>query len=97
MFEHAGYPACILNGTSMKYKFVTRYRTILFALIMSFSTALIVSGTIIYLNAELNDDFVARWLGAFISAWPIVFAAILVMAPIVNKFLDIFIEQNSDS
>lgn len=81
----------------MKYKFVTRYRTILFALIMSFSTALIVSGTIIYLNAELNDDFVARWLGAFISAWPIVFAAILVMAPIVNKFLDIFIEQNSDS
>ena len=81
----------------MKYKFVSRYRTILFALIMSFSTALIVSGTIIYLNAELNDDFVVRWLGAFISAWPIVFAAILVMAPIVNKFLDIFVEQNSDS
>lgn len=81
----------------MKYKFVNRYRTILFALIMSFSTALIVSGTIIYLNTELNDDFVVRWLGAFISAWPIVFAAILVMAPIVNKFLDIFVEHNSNS
>ena len=81
----------------MKYKFVTRYRTILFALIMSFSTALIVSGTVIYLNAELNDDFVVRWLGAFISAWPIVFAAILVMAPIVNKFLDIFVDHDSNS
>jgi hypothetical protein len=76
----------------MKYKLSHRYRTIFFAFIMSLSTAIIVSGTIIYFNTELNDDFLLQWLSAFVSAWPIVFVSILVVAPLVNKILDVFIE-----
>ena len=96
-YAHAECSTCKLNGTAMKYKLSHRYRTIFFALIMSFSTALIVSGTIIYFNTQLNDDFLLRWLSAFISAWPIVFLSILVVAPIVNKILNVFIERDSNS
>jgi len=76
----------------MKYKFSNRYRTVIFALIMSLSTALIVSGTIIYLHTGLAYNFMPQWFAAFIRAWPIAFAAILVIAPAVNKLLDLFVE-----
>ena len=76
----------------MKYKIPNRYRTVIFALIMSLSTALIVSGTIIYLHTGPDTNFMLQWFAAFIRAWPIAFAAILVIAPIINKLLDIFVE-----
>jgi hypothetical protein len=72
----------------MKQKIPSRYRTIMFAAIMSCSTALIVSGIIIYLHSKSREHFIAQWSGAFITAWPIVFVAILLIAPIVNKLLD---------
>jgi len=62
---------------------------------MSLSTALIVSGTIIYLHSGSNYHFMAKWFTAFISAWPIAFAAILVIAPVVNKLLDLFVEPGT--
>jgi len=77
----------------MKYKVAFRYRSMLFALMMSCSTALIVSGIIIYLHSDSQNHFLVRWLGAFITAWPIVFVAILLIAPNVNKLLDLFVEE----
>ena len=64
----------------------------LFALIMSCNTALIVSGIIIYLHSASKEHFIRQWLGAFITAWPIVFIAILLIAPMVNKLLNVFVE-----
>jgi len=81
-------------GDLMQYKLANRYRSILFALIMSCSTALIVSGVIIYLQHDSKSNFLMKWLGAFITAWPIVFIAILVVAPIVNNALDRFVESD---
>lgn len=81
----------------MKYKLANSYRPILFASIMSCSTALIVSGTIIYLQSESKINFMLKWMNAFITAWPIVFVAILVIAPIVNMLLDQFVESNPDA
>lgn len=78
----------------MPNKISYRYRTLLFAFIMSCNTALIVSGIIIYLHSESYTLFIKQWSGAFITAWPIVFIAILVIAPAVNKFLDLFVEEN---
>lgn len=78
----------------MTYKIAYRYRTVLFALIMSASTALIVSGIIIYLRIQPNAHFIKVWLGAFITAWPIVFVAILIIAPLVNKLLNIIVENH---
>lgn len=77
----------------MANKIPSRYRTVLFALVMSASTALIVSGIIIYLRTQPHGDFIHVWLGAFITAWPIVFVAILMIAPLVNKLLNLIVED----
>lgn len=78
----------------MAKKIASRYRTVLFALIMSANTALIVSGIIIFLRVKPQTGFVHVWLSAFITAWPIVFVAILIIAPIVNKLLNLFVESH---
>ena len=78
----------------MPNKIAYRYRTVLFALIMSASTALIVSGIIIFLRIHPQTDFIQIWFGTFITAWPIVFVAIMVIAPMVNNFLNLFVEEH---
>lgn len=81
----------------MKRKIAYRHRTVLFALLMSFCTALIVSGIIIYLHIEPQINFLpyflAQWFRALFTAWPIVFVAILLIAPIVNSLLSLFVED----
>jgi Protein of unknown function (DUF2798) len=79
---------------AMSNKIAYRYRNALFALIMSFSTALIVSGIIIYLHTPPNASFISNWLSAFFTAWPIVFVAILIIPPLINKLLDLFVEKH---
>lgn len=78
----------------MAYKIAYRYRTVLFALIMSASTALIVSGIIIFLRVQPHTHFIKVWLGAFVTAWPVVFVAILIIAPLVNRLLNLFVENH---
>ena len=56
---------------------------------------MIVSGIVIYLHLASKVHFIAQWLGAFITAWPIVFIAILLIAPLVNKLLNLFVEDKS--
>ena len=77
----------------MPKKIAYRYRTLLFAFIMSASTAMIVSGIIISMHSKPHAPFIAQWLSAFITAWPIVFIAILIIAPQVNKLLNIIVED----
>jgi CBS domain containing-hemolysin-like protein len=78
----------------MANKIAYRYRTVLFALIMSASTALIVSGIIIFLRIQPQTNFIQIWFRAFITAWPIVFVAILIIAPLVNKLLNLIVEDH---
>jgi CBS domain containing-hemolysin-like protein len=78
----------------MSNKIAYRYRTVLFALSMSASTALIVSGIIIFLRIQPQTNFIQIWFGAFIAAWPIVFVAILIIAPLVNKLLNLIVEDH---
>ncbi|HAF00585.1 MAG TPA: DUF2798 domain-containing protein, partial [Methylophilaceae bacterium] len=68
------------------------YRTLIFALIMSFNTSAIVSAVIISLHTQTLAQFVRVWPLSFAIGWPLVFVAILIIAPLVNKFLDLFIE-----
>jgi hypothetical protein len=76
----------------MTIKIPHRFRSMLFALVMSWNTALIVSGIIIYMHSESHEHYIAQWCAAFITAWPIVFVSILAIAPIVNRFLNLFVE-----
>jgi len=77
----------------MKTKIPYQYRTLLFALIMSCTTSLIVSAIIIFTHAQTNGRFIATWLLAFSTAWPIVFAAILIIAPQVHRLLDVIVDE----
>jgi hypothetical protein len=77
----------------MKNKIRFRYRVFIFALIMSFNTSLIVSATIIYLHTQSFAQFIKVWPASFAIAWPIVFIAILIIAPMVNKMLNLFVEE----
>lgn len=76
----------------MAKKIPFRYRVYCFALVMSFFTSMIVSATVISLCTSTLEGFLHIWLSSFAIAWPIVFVAILIIAPLVNKLLNVFIE-----
>lgn len=77
---------------AMAIKINPRYRRILFAVVMSGCTALIVSGVIILLQTESLSAFLHAWVTGFVTAWPIVFISILTLAPMLNRFLDKFFD-----
>jgi len=76
----------------MVKKIPFRYRVYCFALVMSFFTSMIVSATVISLRTSALEGFLHIWPLSFAIAWPIVFVAILIIAPLVNKLLNLFIE-----
>ncbi len=76
----------------MAKKIPFRYRVYCFALVMSFFTSMIVSATVIGLRTSTLEGFLHIWPSSFAIAWPIVFVAILVIAPLVNKLLNVIIE-----
>ena len=88
-----GLPA-INECSAMAKKIPFRIRGVLFTLVMSCSTAFIVSGVIIYLHTESFRDFIHLWTSAFITVWPIVFISILTIVSPVNKFLNLFVEEH---
>jgi hypothetical protein len=81
----------------MMNKMPLKYRKPLFALVMSASTGLIVSGVIISLHGVVGAAFIQAWLHAFLTAWPIVFVAILVIAPRVDRLLDVFVNGDKEA
>jgi hypothetical protein len=76
----------------MTKKIPFRYRVYCFALVMSFFTSMIVSATVIGLRTGLTAKFIQIWPSSFGIAWPVVFIAILIIAPLVNKLLNVLIE-----
>lgn len=76
----------------MAKKIPFRYRVYCFAFIMSFFTSMIVSATVIGLRFGLTAKFMQIWPSSFAIAWPIVFIAILIIAPLVNKLLNAIVE-----
>jgi len=69
-------------------KIPKKFRSIVFAAIMSVFTVVLVSGMLTLRHYGLADGFFTYWLSAFLSAWPLVFVAILFVAPMVNKLVD---------
>ena len=76
----------------MAKKIPFRYRVYCFALVMSFFTSMIVSATVIGMRTSTLEGFLHIWPLSFAISWPIVFVAILIIAPLVNKLLNVFIE-----
>jgi len=76
----------------MAKKIPFRYRVYCFAFIMSFFTSMIVSATVIALRFGFTTKYMQIWPSSFAIAWPIVFVAILIIAPLVNKLLNVIVE-----
>jgi hypothetical protein len=78
----------------MLNRLVLRYRPFVFAAVMSLSTSMIVSAVLIGLHPRPGKLFMDIWPQAFLTAWPVVFVAILVIAPLVNRLLDRLIRRD---
>lgn len=77
----------------MTIKISSRYRAVIFALLMSFNTALIVSGVITFLNTPSTRIFLYKWPSNFILGWPLVFLSIIFIGPLVNKLVNILVNE----
>lgn len=57
----------------------------IFTLLFSFCLSLLMSGWVTFINLGFTNDFVARWLVAFLNAWPAAFVIAYVLAPSVQR------------
>jgi hypothetical protein len=68
-------------------KFNPKHSNLLFAFFMSVLMAFLMSGILTAIHLGLTPHFIAQWLHSFTLAWPIAFPAILLIAPVVRKFV----------
>jgi hypothetical protein len=66
-------------------KIPARYSNLLFGGLLSFIMVTVVSGTVVLINQGYDAEFFARWFRGFITAWPIAFPTVLVVAPFVRR------------
>lgn len=64
---------------------VQRFR-LLFSALMSMAMSAVLTGWGTWLRVGFSpSEFVGGWAWAFVTAWPAAFAAVLVLAPWVNR------------
>lgn len=80
----------------MRSKIPARYRPWVFALLMSFATALLVSGAITVMHAPAEGSLLGSWCERFLTAWPIVFLSILLVAPWVQRLTALLVASNDE-
>ena len=66
-------------------KIPARYSNLLFGGMLSVIMVTIISGTVVLINQGYDPEFFARWFKGFITAWPIAFPTVLVVAPFVRR------------
>ena len=75
-------------------KILHQYKSVIFAFVMSFNTALIVSGVITFINIPTLSLYFEKWTTSFLLAWPIVFGVILAIGPIVIRLVNSLVNDN---
>jgi hypothetical protein len=66
-------------------KIPVRYSNLLFGGMLSIIMVTIISGTVVLINQGFDSEFYSRWFKGFITAWPIAFPSVLVVAPFVRR------------
>lgn len=61
------------------------YSNLLFGGMLSIIMVTIISCTVTLINQGYDAEFFTRWFKGFITAWPIAFPSVLVVAPFVRK------------
>lgn len=68
-------------------KIPARYSNLLFGGMLSIIMVTIISGTVVLINQGYDQEFFRRWFRGFITAWPVAFPAVLVVAPFVRRMV----------
>lgn len=79
-------------GKSIMKKLPYHYRPLIFAILMSFSTALIVSGVMTWIRTASLIMFYQHWFNSFILAWPTVLVVILSLSKGINHLTGWLVE-----
>lgn len=66
-------------------KIPARYSNLLFGAMLSVIMVTIISGTVMFINQGYGPEFFTRWFRGFITAWPVAFPTVLVVAPFVRR------------
>ena len=66
-------------------KIPARYSNLLFGGMLSIIMVTIISGTVTLITQGYDPQFFARWFRGFITAWPVAFPSVLVVAPFVRR------------
>lgn len=72
-----------------------RYAPILFGLLLSGLMSLVVSGIATLRALGLVDGFPGLWMSAWLSSWAVAFPAVLVIAPVVRRFVTRLVREPS--
>ena len=68
-------------------KLSKKYAGVLFSLYASAVMVLIVSGVLVALNTGIDAGYPLRLLKAYLITWPVAFASLLLVRPLVVKWV----------
>ena len=68
--------------------FSKKYSQLLFVLIVGFFTSLLMTLIITYINTGLDKYYMDRFFKAWVVSLPIAIGTVLIISPIIKKFVD---------
>lgn len=74
--------------------FAPRHQKLVFTFLMSIYMVTIMTFVITLANTGMMDGFMARWMKAFLVAWPVAFVLILVGGPRIQQLASKMIRQD---
>lgn len=69
-------------------KIPARYSNLLFGGLLSAIMVTVVSGAVVIVTQGINRDFLHHWAEGFLTAWPVAFPTVVVVAPLVRKLVN---------
>ncbi|MBK8063615.1 MAG: DUF2798 domain-containing protein [Betaproteobacteria bacterium] len=78
----------------MKARIPARYANLLFGGMLSMLMVTIISGTVVAITNGVNERMPELWLRGFLTAWPIAFPSVVILAPRVRRLVNALIAPN---
>ena len=69
----------------------SKYGQVTFIFFVSICMSCVVSGVSVLNTAGVTNDFFELWMAAWMKSWAVAFPTLLVIAPLVRRFVDKFL------
>jgi len=69
-----------------------RFAPVVFGLVLSGLMSFLVSGIATARAVPVDSEFLRSWMSAWGSSWAVAFPAVLVVAPVVRRLVDLLVE-----